>query len=294
MLPMSGDQGESDELDGLRREVVALRSRVAELQRAAARHEDTDGHLVGRARGAAARGGARRAPRYVDLGSRQRPRDLVRRAVPHPRSRAWQRHAVGGDLLRDRSSRGPRARSQATSRTVHSRRRPAARRLSRRAPRRLDPSHDASSSSMLFDAEGTVRRIVGGVLDRTESLEVETKLRRTLGAARGGAALRAARELALRSAAAASSSGRKSSAASRGCPPDVAPERRALPRARGARRPGALSGEPRATDRTHARTAEIDGRLQRPDGELRHVRLTGFSVVGADGSVRSCAAPCWM
>ena len=40
---MPGETRESDELDVLRREVVALRSRVAELQRAAARHEDTDG-----------------------------------------------------------------------------------------------------------------------------------------------------------------------------------------------------------------------------------------------------------
>src|SRR5262245_31489093 len=33
----------TDELDALRREVLTLRSRVAELQRAAARHEDTEG-----------------------------------------------------------------------------------------------------------------------------------------------------------------------------------------------------------------------------------------------------------
>ena len=40
---MSGDRRETEELDELRREVVALRARVAELQRAAARHEDTVG-----------------------------------------------------------------------------------------------------------------------------------------------------------------------------------------------------------------------------------------------------------
>lgn len=36
--------------------------------------------------------------------------------------------------------------------------------------------HTTSSSSTIFDAEGAVRRIVGGVLDRTVTLEVEAKL----------------------------------------------------------------------------------------------------------------------
>src|SRR5215510_6979050 len=40
---MAAGQDRREEYDALQREVVALRARVAELQRAAARHEDTDG-----------------------------------------------------------------------------------------------------------------------------------------------------------------------------------------------------------------------------------------------------------
>jgi signal transduction histidine kinase/CheY-like chemotaxis protein len=141
--------------------------------------------------------------------------------------------------------------------------------------------HTTHSSSMLFDAAGTTRRMVGGVLDRTESLEGETKLRRTL------ALLEEAQRLAqLGSWRYDRRSGELEWSLEfrriAGLPLDATPSgalflERVLPedRARFQLDYGALLAQRQAL--------RIDGRLRRPEGELRHVRLEGFPLVGADG-----------
>ena len=105
---------------------------------------------------------------------------------------------------------------------------------------------------MLFDTAGTVRRIVGGILDRTESLEAEAKLRRTLGLLE-----EAQRFAQLGSWRFDPSSGELEWSHEfrriAGLPPDVDAQRRALPGARGARRPGRASR--RATGKSSAHLA---------------------------------------
>jgi len=278
---MPGDQRESDELDGLRREVVALRSRVAELQRAAARHEDTEG---------------------ISLAKRE---ELLREAerIAHLGTWTWD---IGSGrvtwsdemyriLGRELGSITPsvdaffaavhpedRARVQATKdqaivdgvlplvdcRVV-----------------RPDGSirHTTHSSSMLFDAAGTTRRLVGGVLDRTESLEGELKLRRAL------ALLEEAQRFAQLGSWRYAPHTRELEWSLEfrriaGLPADVAPcarlfMERVVPedRARFQMDSEAYLMEPKEV--------QLDVRLKRPNGELRHVRVEGFPVVGTDGHV---------
>jgi len=125
---------------------------------------------------------------------------------------------------------------------------------------------------------------VGGVLDRTESLEVESKLRRTLGL------LEEAQHFAqLGSWRFDPSSGELEWSLEfrriAGLPPDVAPDVELFMEL--------VVPEDRARFRTsHEQTVrqppsgvQIDGRLRRPSGELRHVRLEAFRVAGADGHV---------
>ncbi len=278
---MPGDQRESDELDGLRREVVALRSRVAELQRAAARHEDTEG---------------------ISLAERE---ELLREAerIAHLGTWTWD---IGSGrvtwsdemyriLGRELGSITPsvdaffaavhpedRARVQATKdqaivdgvlplvdcRVV-----------------RPDGSirHTTHSSSMLFDAAGTTRRLVGGVLDRTESLEGELKLRRAL------ALLEEAQRFAQLGSWRYAPHTRELEWSLEfrriaGLPADVAPcarlfMERVVPedRARFQMDSEAYLMEPKEV--------QLDVRLKRPNGELRHVRVEGFPVVGTDGHV---------
>ena len=278
---MPGDQGESEELDGLRREVVALRSRVAELQRAAARHEDTEG-----------------------ISSAERE-ELLREAerIAHLGTWTWDlgsgRVTWSDELYRilglEPGSITPSV--ETFFACVHPEDRARAQATAEQAIRdgvlplvdcrvvRPDGSirHTTHSSSMLFDAEGTTRRMVGGVLDRTESLEVETKLRRTL------ALLEEAQRFAQLGSWRFDPRNGELEWSQRVPPHRRASagrhaQRRALPGARGARRPGALPAGQQPSADAPAGPGEIDGRLQRPDGEMRHVRLEGFPVVGADGS----------
>jgi two-component system, cell cycle sensor histidine kinase and response regulator CckA len=268
-----------DELDGLRREVVALRSRVAELQRAAARHEDTEG---------------------ISLAERE---ELLREAerIGHHGSWTWDTgsgRVTWSDELyrilgREPGSIAPsveaffsfihpddRARTQSAADQVL---RDGGLALFDCRIVRPDGSirHTTHSSSTLFDAAGTPRRVVAGVLDRTESLEVESKLRRTLGLleeAQHFARLGSwrfdprSRELEW------SLEFRRIA----GIAPDVKPNvelflERVVPEDRVRFRAG--------YERSLARPegGRIDGRLRRPDGELRHFQLESFSVVGTDG-----------
>jgi PAS domain-containing protein len=163
-------------------------------------------------------------------------------------------------------------------------------RLGDRRQQRVEPfvrrdgsnRHTTTSSSMLFDTEGTTRRVVASVLDRTDGREVEDKLRRTL------ALLEEAQRFAqLGSWRFEPHSGKiewsQEFRRIAGLPLDVAPNielffERLVPedraRFRASHEHAAATLEP----------SEIDARLQRADGQVRHVRLRGFVMVGADGS----------
>jgi two-component system cell cycle sensor histidine kinase/response regulator CckA len=271
------DEGEAD--DSLRREVVALRLRVAELQRAAARHEDTEG---------------------ISLAERE---ELLIEAerVAHLGTWTWDlgsgRVSWSDELYRilgrEPGSLTPSV--EAFFAAVHPADRARAQAVSEQSVRdgvlplvdcrvvRPDGSirHTTSSSSMLFDAAGTARRIVGGVLDRTVSLQVESELRQALGMleeAQRFAQLGSWRFEPTRGKLEWSPEFRRIA----GLPADVtpslelflecvAPEERARARAETARALENLQG------------GDIDLRLQRADGQLRHVRVNAFAVNGANG-----------
>lgn len=172
------EAGEGNRAEGLLREVQALRTQVAELKRAAARHEETDMVSI------AEREELLREVERVahlgtwmwDLGSNRvswsdelyRILGLEPESVPasvegyyqalHPEDRVRAE-----DSLRSSVQEGVLP--------------PFEGRLIR-----PDGSirHTISWSSSIFDAEGNLCRLVGAVLDRTESLEVEAQLRRAL------------------------------------------------------------------------------------------------------------------
>jgi len=266
--------------DALRREVVALRQRVAELQRAAARHENTEG---------------------ISLAERE---ELLREAerVAHLGTWTWDlgsgRVTWSDEMYRilGREPGNITPSVEAFFAAVHPVDRARAQSVSEQSIRdgvlplvdcrvmRPDGSirHTTSSSSMLFDTEGTARRIVGGVLDRTESLHVENELRHALGMleeAQRFAQLGSWRFNPGNGELEWSNEFRRIA----GLPADVTPTvelflERVIP-------------EDRARFRAeHERTrsdlvgSEIDGRLQRPDGQVRHVRLKGFWMVEPDGT----------
>jgi two-component system, cell cycle sensor histidine kinase and response regulator CckA len=279
------DDHAGDDRDALKREVVTLRSRVAELQRAAARHEDTEG---------------------VSLAERE---ELLREAerIAHLGTWTWDlgsgRVTWSDELFRilghEPGSMTPSV--EAFFATVHPEDRARAQAASEQAIQdgilplvdcrviRPDGSirHTTHSSSMLFDAAGTTRRMVGGVLDRTESLEVETTLRRTLALleeAQRFAKLGSWRFDPRRGELEWSPEFRRIA----GLSADITPSaelfiERLVPEDRERFRTGYKRrlAEPTAD---HG-DGLIDGRLRRPNGELRHVRLEGFPVVGADGQV---------
>ena len=276
---MPGDTRESDELDVLRREVVALRSRVAELQRAAARHEETEGISLAEREEL-----LREAERIAHLGTwtydlgtgRVTWSDELYRILGiEPGS-----IAPSVDAFFEAVHPADRARAQAT--TAQAIRDGILPLVDCRIVRRDGTiRHTTHSSSMLFDASGTTRRMVGSVLDRTESLEVETKLRRTLALleeAQRFAQLGSWRfdprtkqlewSLEFRRIA--------------GLPLHATPNIEALL--------DRIVPEDRARFRASYDQAllltegtKIDARLRRPDGELRHVRFEGFQVQAADG-----------
>ena len=278
---MTGDDKDDSDLDALRREVVTLRSRVAELQRAAARHEDTEG---------------------VSLAERE---ELLREAerIAHLGTWTWD---LGGGLVTwsdelyrilglDPGSVTPSV--EAFFAAVHPEDQARAQATTAQAIRdgilplvdcrivRPDGSirHTTHSSSMLFDAAGTTRRMVGGVLDRTEALAVERKLRGTLGLLE-----EAQRFAQLGSWRFDPHSGELEWSPEfrriAGLALDVVPNvelfiERVVPEDRERFQKGHLQS------RAEPQDVQVDGRLRRPNGELRHVRFEGFPVVGADGQI---------
>jgi signal transduction histidine kinase/CheY-like chemotaxis protein len=162
----------------LKREVETLRARVAELQRAAARHEENE-------------------PEQLALRE-----ELLREAerVAHLGTWTWEPES-GRVTWSDEMYRIlglPLGSVQPSVETffaaVHAEDRERAQRATDQSLKdgvlplvdvrivRPDGSirHTTASSSMLFDERGVPRRIVGGVLDRTERLAAEATLRRTL------------------------------------------------------------------------------------------------------------------
>jgi len=278
---MSGDPRDSEELNALRREVVVLRARVAELQRAAARHEDTA---------------------VVSLAERE---ELLREAERIAHVGTWTFDLSSGrvtwsdELYRilglEPGSITPSVETFFAS--VHEEDRLRAQETTERAIRegilplvdcrivRPDGSirHTTHLSSMLFDAEGTTRRMVGGVLDRTESLAAEATLRRTLGLL----------EEAQRFAKLANWRFDPRTGELEWSPEfcricGIPEEARPTPqlffeRVAPEDRPRFEDGYQRSL--VQPESGRTDTRIVRPDGEVRHVQLESFRVPNADGHV---------
>jgi PAS domain S-box-containing protein len=274
-----GEPRESAELDVLRREVVALRSRVAELQRAAARHEDTEGISLAEREEL-----LREAERIAHLGTWTYDlghgrvswsEELYRILGVEPGSIPPSVETFFAAVHPD-----DRARAQAT--TAQAIRDGILPLVDCRIVR-PDGSirHTTHSSSMLFDESGTTRRMVGSVLDRTESLQVENKLRRTL------ALLEEAQRFAQLGSWRFDPRTRELEWSLEfrriaGLPAEPAPSisalvERIVPEDR-ARFQASYDQALLLTEGT-----KIDARLRRPDGELRHVRFEGFQVQVAEG-----------
>jgi two-component system cell cycle sensor histidine kinase/response regulator CckA len=275
---MPPDRGDGDYDDALLREVVTLRAQVAELQRAAARHEDTEG---------------------ISLAERE---ELMREAerVAHLGTWTWDmesgRVTWSAEMYRilglEPGKSTPSV--EAFFAAVHPADRERAQATSQQAIEdgvlplvdcrivRPDGSirHTTSSGLYLFDAQGKPRRVVGAVLDRTRSLEAEAKLRRTLGL------LEEAQRFARLGSWRFDPQSRELEWSREFCriaglPTDVTPSvelfmDRVLPEDR----PRFRAGNEQTL--AHAREGEIDARLRRPDGQLRHVRLHGVLLQGAD------------
>src|SRR5690606_13025702 len=133
----------------------------------------------------------------------------------------------------------------------------------------------------LFDAEGNARRMVGGVLDRTQSLETEAKLRRTL------ALLEEAQRLAQLGSwrfdpesgeLEWSSEFRRIAGLPSEGPPSV---ELFLARVVPEDQPRFRTSYEQAL--AHPEGGQMDGRLVRPGGEVRHVRIRGALVPKAGG-----------
>ncbi len=157
--------------DALEQEAIGLRLRVAELQRAAARHEETDGVSLPEREEL-----LRDAERVAHLGTwtwdiasgRVTWSDELYRILGlapgsvTPSVDAFMARVHPDDLQQARAAAMQSARDGSLPpndcRVV-----------------RPDGSirHTRTSTVMLFDSAGAVRRIVGGMLDRTESLEAE-------------------------------------------------------------------------------------------------------------------------
>ncbi|MDB4985169.1 MAG: hypothetical protein JWN04_347 [Myxococcaceae bacterium] len=276
---MADEATRDDYYEALKREVVGLRLRVAELQRSAARHDETYG---------------------VSLNERE---ELLREAerVAHLGTWTWdiatgrvtwsdQLHQIlgiePGDVrpsVEEYMSRlHPEDRARAEAAAAHSASEGVLPQTHYRVVR-PDGSirHTTASTVMLFDAQGTVRRIVGGILDRTASVEAEAKLRRAL------TLLEQAQRFAqLGSWRFDPSSGDLEWSPEfrriAGLAPDVEPKAELfLERIVPEDRHRFLLGSPEELACWPG--GDIEGRLQRPDGQIRHVRVSGFSVVDQDG-----------
>ena len=263
------------------REVVALRQRVAELQRAAARHEDTDGISLAEREEL-----LREAERVAHLGTWTW--DLGSGRVTWSdelfRILGLELGSVTPSVERFFSAVHPEDRARAEAASEQSIRDGVLPLIDCRIVR-PDGSirHTTSSSSMLFDSQGTIRRIVGGVLDRTEGLSTENKLRSAL------ALLEEAQRFArLGSWRFVPQSGELEWSQEfrriAGIAPDVPADpalffERIVPEDR----ERFLAQHERSL--STAESCEIDGRVQRPDGEIRHVRMTGHRVPREDGTL---------
>ncbi|HYQ15042.1 MAG TPA: PAS domain-containing protein [Polyangiaceae bacterium] len=265
--------------DALLREVVSLRAQVAELQRAAARHEDTA---------------------VISLAERE---ELLREAerVSHLGTWTWDMGSgrvtwsdelyriLGLEPGRDTPS------VEAFFSAVHPDDRARAQATSEQAIKdgvlplvdcrivRPDGSirHTTSSGLYLFDTEGKARRVVGGVLDRTQSLEAEGKLRgalQLLEEAQRFAKLGSWRLDVETRALEWSAEFCRIAGLDTADTPSVE----------------AFLGRLVLEDQARFRAAyertlvqpedlQIDGRLRRPDGELRHVQVNGAVLLSADG-----------
>jgi PAS domain S-box-containing protein len=277
---MVQDRDERSEDDAVQRELVALRSRVAELQRAAARHEDTDG---------------------ISLAERE---ELLREAerVAHLGTWTWDlgsgRVTWSDELFRilglELGSVTPSV--EAFFAAVHPEDRERAQAAGQQSIRdgvlppvdcrivRPDGSirHTTNSCSMLFDGQGTVRRWVGAVLDRTDGLEAEIKLRRTLALleeAQRFAQLGSWRFDPQRGLLEWSHEFRRIAGLSAADVPDI---RLFMERLVPEDRARFLDGHTKSLALMSG--GQIEGRLRRPDGEIRHVRLDGYWLHTADGS----------
>lgn len=270
-------EGGGDE--ALQREVVELRERVAELQRAAARHEDTVG---------------------ISLAERE---ELLREAerIAHLGTWTWDiqsgRVSWSDELFRIfgfvPGSITPSP--DAFMDRIHPDDRPRAEEMSRVGLRdgvfplfdyrvvRLDGSVRQVTvyGSCLFDASGNPRRMVGALLDRTQRIAVEAELRRTLALleeAQRSAHLGSWRFVPETNETEWSPEFRRIAGLPMDMTPDVSaflarihPEDQAVFQARYQR---ALA-EPEG--------GEADGRLLLPSGEVRHVRLRGAFTATPSG-----------
>jgi PAS domain S-box-containing protein len=271
-----GDGGSQSELEALQRENAALRLRVAELQRAG--HSETGSSLVEREEL------LRDAERVAHLGTWtwdfasggvSWSDELYRilglepgSITPSPESFMRSVHADDRAYLQAELEKTARAGVMP----------PSAFRVVR-----VDGSirHVTGSSVMVLDARGQPRRMVGGVLDRTESLEAEVTLRHTL------ELLEEAQRFAQLGSWRMDIGNRELewSAEFRriaGLPADVRPSTElflqcVIPEDR-----ARFEARYRAAQ-SHFVTGETEGRLQRPDGQIRHVRLHGFAVTGRSG-----------
>ncbi len=264
--------------DALEREVVALRARVAELHRAAARYEEVDGTSL--------------AEREELLNEAER--------VAHLGTWTWDmesgRVTWSDEMYRILGSKPGEAKPsvEAFFAAVHPADRARARAMSVQGIKdgvlplvdcrivRPDGSirHTTASGLYLFDATGAPRRVVGAVLDRTESLEAEAALRRTLNLleeAQRSAKLGSWRFVPATGELEWSREFRRIA----GLPEDSSPSveaffERIAPADR--ERFGA------AYERILAEPSggELHGQLLR-DGETRHVRLNALLTSGADG-----------
>lgn len=273
--------GAHEDHESLLQEVVMLRQRVSELQRAAARHEDTD---------------------EVSLSERE---ELLREAerVAHLGTFTWDvqsgRVTWSDELFRilglEPGSIVPSP--QAFFAALHPDDRERLVAVTARYARdgivgapekcrviRPDGSERQTRTSAvtLHDASGQVRRMVGGVLDCTESMQVEAKLRRTL------ALLEEAQRFAKLGSWRMDPTGEfewsQEFRRIAGIAPDAKPSSELFMNALLPEdRPRFAATQLACT--TNLQASEIDGRLQRPDGQIRHVRVAGFPQTNPDGSV---------
>jgi two-component system cell cycle sensor histidine kinase/response regulator CckA len=278
-MPLSREQEFQD--DAVRREVVELRAQVAGLHRAAARHEDTES---------------------VSLAERE---ELLREAEGIAQFGTWTWDIGSGRVtwsdqmyrILDLDPAEVAPSVEVFFMAVHPEDRERAQAASEQGIKdgvlppvdcrivRPDGSirHTTSSGVYLFDADGNPRRVVGGLRDRTQSLRAESKMRRTLMLLEEAQSLAQLGSWRFRPESGElewSSEFRRIA----GLSPDVTPAMglffdRIHPedvvafRERWVHALRDLQG------------SEADVRLQRPNGEIRHVRLNGASHTGLDGRI---------